>query len=159
MKGKKAKTGAIAIEFKAETDGVALLTPVSYSSFSYTVKCTQCGAERENISFDDSEKEMQGSRGTANFVMTCKDCKRQCNINYTGNNFNHEAEDYTDWQRVITLECRGCSIENASCNEWNIRSESDNKYEWNAADDFFEYDEDLGRPVTVSELEYQIVNA
>lgn len=158
MKGKK-KTGAIAIEIKAETDGVSMLTPVSYSSFHYTIKCTQCGAERENISFDDSEKEIQGSRGTAHFVMNCKDCKRQCNINYTSNNFNQESDDYTEWERILTLECRGCSIEQVTCNDWSIKSESGKDFEWDAGDDFFEYDEDLGRPVTVSELQFQIVNA
>ncbi|OHT09837.1 hypothetical protein TRFO_21119 [Tritrichomonas foetus] len=156
MPAKKGKSGQISIQFKAETDGVALLTPVSYESLSYTIKCTQCGAQRENISFDDSEKEIQGSRGTANFVMNCKDCKRQCNINYIKNNFNQEADDYSEWTNVVTMECRGCSVEQAECHEWKIRSESDNTYDWNATDDFFEYDEDLGRPVTISELEFRI---
>lgn len=161
-KNKTAARPTDAIEFKAETDGVKLLTPCEYHSFLFNVKCTQCGCVRSGIRIEDEEHDVEGSRGTASFVMKCKDCQRQCKVSYTGASFaevfsGQEAQDYSDWSRVITLDCRGCGIDSVTCDAWKVTSESDNVYDWNADEDFFEYDADLEKPVTVSGLTFRVV--
>lgn len=152
-----------AIEFKAETDGVKLLTPCGHHSFLFEIKCTQCGCVRSGVRFEDEEQDVEGSRGTASFVMKCKDCQRQCKVSYTGASFadesgDDETHDYSEWSRVVTVDCRGCEIASVTCDAWKITSESDNVYDWNADEDFFEYDADLEKPVTVSGLTFQVVS-
>ena len=58
MKGPKGKGYFTEIQFKAETSGVGLLSPKGFTSLCYRIKCTQCGAERDNIRFDDTEQEI-----------------------------------------------------------------------------------------------------
>lgn len=156
---KKSKTKTAArpthsIDFKAETDGVLKMMPSSCHSIIYTVKCTQCGCERNDVRILDEDQDVDGSRGTANFVMNCKDCQRQCKISYTSQSLENEMSE--DWMTLVTFDCRGCSIEKAECDDWQIISESENTYEWNGTDEFFEYDEDLEKPVTVANMEFRV---
>ncbi|KAH0794532.1 DUF866-domain-containing protein [Histomonas meleagridis] len=153
----KAKKASHSIEFKAETDGVSKMMPADLHSFVFDIKCTQCGALRQNVRFEDEEISTSGSRGTFSFVMNCKDCKRQCTISYVKSNLEAEFSDYSEWRQFLTVDCRGCQIENVHCDDWKIESESSNTYEWNGADDFFEYDEDLEKPVTVSDFSFRVV--
>jgi hypothetical protein len=160
MPARKTKTAGRpthAIEYRAETDGVAKLSPSGFHSLLYSVKCTQCGLARDNVRFDDELQEIEGSRGTAHFIMSCKDCERQCTILYVSAHFDQESSDYNEWQRLVTLDCRGCCVVSVHCDDWDILSESGATWKWNVSDDFFEYDEDLEKPVTVSRLEFQIV--
>ena len=157
MKGPKGKGYFTEIQFKAETSGVGLLSPKGFTSLCYRIKCTQCGAERDNIRFDDTEQEIPNSRGTAHFVMTCKDCQRSCNISYKGNSFGNKSADYSEWTTVVKMECRGCSIEEAECHEWTIEDEGGETYDWDANDNFFEYSEELEQPVTVEQLEFRVI--
>ena len=151
------KTSAThSIEFKTEVDGVSSFSPVDFRSFSYDIKCTNCGDIRYGVIFDNTEVEASGTRGTFNFVMNCKCCGRQSTISYISSKFDNKVDDYSQWNQLLTLDCRGCDIVRASCNDWNIVSESDNKYEWDGKEDFFEYDEDLEKPVTVSDLQLRV---
>ena len=149
------------LAFKAELDGVMKITPTNLHSIVYTVKCTQCGCERGNIRIEEEEQDVDGSRGNANFVMKCKDCQRQCKISYGRKEILSELKECEEfpsdtWMVIADFDCRGCSIESATCTEWEIISESENTYEWNGIDEFFEYDEDLERPVTVSNMELKV---
>jgi hypothetical protein len=146
-----------AVEFRAEVDGVAKLIPTDFHSFIYVVKCTQCGLARDGVRCEDEDKDVEGSRGTASFVMNCKDCRRQCRLSYTESNFEIEGADYFEWQRILLLDCRGCTVESVHCDNWRIISESGAEFPWNGSDDFFEYDEDLEKPVTVSNLTFRVV--
>ena len=157
-KNKTAARPTDAVEFKAETDGVKLLRPCEHHSFLFNVKCTQCGCVREGVRIEDEEQEVEGSRGTASFAMKCKDCQRQCKVSYTEFTPEHEGKDYSEWTRVVTLDCRGCSVDKVTCDAWKVTSESDNTFEWNADEDFFEYDEDLEKPVTVTGLTFRVVS-
>lgn len=145
-----------AVEFCAETDGVEKLCPWDFHSFVFSVRCTQCGAIRENVHIENEEHEVEGSRGLASFVMNCKDCSRTCKISYVSENFDTKFEDYSDFNKLFTLDCRGCTIDKVDCHGWTVTSESGETHDWQAEDDFFEYDEELGRPVTVTNVQFQI---
>jgi hypothetical protein len=51
---------------------------------------------------------------------------------------------------LVTVDCRGYAIDSVSCDAWQITSESGTKWEWDATDDFFEYDPDLEKPITAA---------
>jgi len=156
-RAKAAQRPTQALEFRAEADGVTRLEPLGFSSFIFCVKCTQCGCVRRDVRFIDEDHAVEGSRGTANFVMKCKDCSRQCKASYVDTFFDRDCDDYSEWQRVLTFHCRGCAVDAGECDAWRIIAASKTTHEWDAAEDFFEYDEDLERPVTVSGLEYRVV--
>jgi hypothetical protein len=163
-RGKAARTAGRpthAVDFQAEVDGVARLTPTGFHSFLFAIKCTQCGCVRAGVRIENEEQAVEGSRGTVSFVMSCRDCKRQCKVSYVDAAFQAEsadAPDYSEWQRLLTVDCRGCSIDSISCDGWTIESESGAKWEWDAADDFFEYDPDLERPVIVAHIAFRVVS-
>jgi hypothetical protein len=145
-----------AIQFRAETDGVSSLVPVDVHSLIFSVKCTQCGCIRDTVRIEDEEQEVEGSRGTASFIMNCRDCKRQCKVTYCSIELETSG-DYSEWKPIITVDCRGCEIVSVACDNWTITSESNNTYDWDAADDFFEYDAELEKPVTVSKVQFRVV--
>jgi hypothetical protein len=162
MSKKKAnKTAArptAAVEFRAEADGVASLSPAALHSLLFTIRCTQCGCARDNLRIGDEEQEVEGSRATAHFLMSCRDCQRQCKASYVSVQLEGPGEGgCAEWRRILTLDCRGCEIAAVACDNWKITSESNTAYEWDAADDFFEYDAELERPVTVTQVQFRVV--
>lgn len=154
------KTGAThVVDFKSETDGVSSLAPADLHSFAYDIKCTNCGDLRAGVIFGDSEVEAAGSRGTFNFRMNCKCCGRQSTISYASVSLDRDISDFSEWNQLLALDCRGCDVVAAHCSGWRVGSESGSAFEWDGGDDFFEYDEDLERPVTVSELQVRVRRA
>jgi hypothetical protein len=84
-RGKAARTAGRpthAVDFQAEVDGIARLTPTGFHSFLFGIKCTQCGRVRAGVRIEDEEQAVEGSRGTVSFVMSCRDCKWQCKVSH-----------------------------------------------------------------------------
>ncbi|KAI8610560.1 hypothetical protein BC830DRAFT_1069725, partial [Chytriomyces sp. MP71] len=99
---------------KAELENLTnLRVPVDYD-FEFKVKCASCHAEHAawvSINATVSE-EIPNSRGEANFVMRCKECKAQTNASFVVS-FppSPTLQPYTGAtpqpQRVLTIETRG----------------------------------------------------
>ncbi|KNE63711.1 hypothetical protein AMAG_19039 [Allomyces macrogynus ATCC 38327] len=93
---------------------------------------------------------MSGSRGDANLVMKCKFCRREGSISYVDTFTSPDAPFST-----TKVECRGLDI-----TVWHPRtgwtvSAADSSTVWTDVDlseDWFEYDDKAGVPVSIAEL-------
>ncbi|KAK0706506.1 hypothetical protein B0T26DRAFT_457509 [Lasiosphaeria miniovina] len=155
-----------ALTLTAELAGVTNLRPndTEENPFWYTfkVQCTSCRethAKPVGVSRFDTN-EMSGSRGEANFVWKCKNCKRESSANIMAAPGPYEQSDPAKAQKILTFDCRGLEFtEFMPEGEWLAEGvESNSKFtgidltegEW------FEYDEKTGEEVSIKELKWEI---
>ncbi|KAL0244398.1 hypothetical protein GEMRC1_008482 [Eukaryota sp. GEM-RC1] len=102
----------------AEHDGCSF--PVFKNTiWTFRVSCTNCGTVNESpVDIDvEHEEDMPGSRGSANFIMKCKGCKRTVSIHHIASHLNlPKLEEIATKNKLTTdklqgaFECRGCDI-------------------------------------------------
>ncbi|KAK6390545.1 hypothetical protein LTR65_005416 [Meristemomyces frigidus] len=103
----------LAIAITAELDGVTDLQPedTEESPFYYTfkVQCTSCREIHPNwVSVSRFEtNEQAGSRGDANFVWRCKNCKREHSANILEAPKAYPQQSPAKPQKILTIDCRG----------------------------------------------------
>lgn len=148
---KTVNTASDVILVRAEAEHVQSLRPAEFGAFIYNLKCTRCGTLRVNVRFDDSLQEVDGSPCSFNFVMKCRNCGTQSTVSIIGE-LESVIPDPQEDGEVLRLCCRSCEVESVHCDGWIVESESGTTFNWDATDDFFEYDDDVGAPVTISEL-------
>ncbi|KAK6352336.1 hypothetical protein TWF730_009165 [Orbilia blumenaviensis] len=150
----------------AELTGVTNLRPndTEDSPYYYTfkVQCTSCREVHPNwVGVSKHEtNEISGSRGEANFVWKCKNCKREHSANIKTKATPYEYAEPAKRQNIIELECRGLEfVEFKPDGEWLCEGiESGTKFtgvefpegEW------FEYDEKAGEEVSIEHLNWEI---
>lgn len=54
--------------------------------------------------------DLSGSRGEANFVWKCKNCKREASANIMGKPLAYEANSPPKRMKVIEVDCRGLEL-------------------------------------------------
>ncbi|KAK4115733.1 DUF866-domain-containing protein [Canariomyces notabilis] len=158
-----------ALTLQAELAGVTNLRPNDTQDnpfwYVFKVQCTSCREIHPNtISFNRFEThEMSGSRGEANFVWRCKNCKREASASIQAAPVPYEQSEPTKPQKILQFDCRGLEFtEFVPEGEWLADGlESGTKFtgveltegEW------FDYDEKAGEEVSVKELKWDIIRA
>ncbi|KIW06581.1 uncharacterized protein PV09_02300 [Verruconis gallopava] len=159
----------LALTLSAELNGVTNLRPLDTAedpyNYTFKVQCTSCRETHPNwISFNRFEQhEQQGSRGDANFVWRCQNCKRQHSANIVEAPSAYEAESAPKEMNILQLDCRGLEfVEFKADGEWLCEGvESGTKF--TAVDlsesEWFEYDEKAGEEVSITGVKWDIQRA
>ncbi|EOD46069.1 putative duf866 domain-containing protein [Neofusicoccum parvum UCRNP2] len=159
----------LALTLTAELEGVTGLLPTDTAEkpfyYTFKVQCTSCRETHPNwVSVSRHEQnEVSGSRGEANFVWRCKNCKREHSANITAAPNAYSQQLPPKRQNIITFDCRGLEfVEFKPDGEWQATGvESGTKFE--AIDltegDWFDYDEKAGEEVSVKDMKWEIVRA
>ncbi|KAL1879402.1 hypothetical protein VTK73DRAFT_7039 [Phialemonium thermophilum] len=156
----------LGVALTAELAGVTNLRPndSQESPFWYTfkVQCTSCRETHgKPVSVSRFEtNEMSGSRGEANFVWKCKNCKRESSASIRAAPVPYEHSEPPKTQVILELDCRGLEFtEFIPEGEWLAEGiESGTKFtgielqegEW------FDYDEKAGEEVSIKDVNWEI---
>ncbi|KAI9713095.1 MAG: hypothetical protein M1820_001080 [Bogoriella megaspora] len=159
----------LALALSAELEGVTELQPqdTENAPFYYTfkVQCTSCRETHPNwVSISRFENnEQSGSRGEANFVWRCKNCKREHSASIINSPSIYVQQSPPKKQNVIEIDCRGLEFtEFKADGEWlAVGIESGTKFsdidlsegEW------FDYDEKAGEEVSIKDIKWEIRRA
>ncbi|KAK1053696.1 hypothetical protein LTR33_014325 [Friedmanniomyces endolithicus] len=159
----------LAIAVTAELNGVTDLQPedTEQTPFYHTfkVQCTSCREVHPNwVSVSRFEtNEQSGSRGDANFVWRCKNCKREHSANITDTPKAYPQQSPAKAKNILTLDCRGLEfVEFKADGAWKATGvESGTKFadidltegEW------FDYDEKAGEEVSIKDVKWEIRRA
>ncbi|KAF4309721.1 hypothetical protein GTA08_BOTSDO03226 [Botryosphaeria dothidea] len=179
----------LALTLTAELEGVTDLKPndTQENPFYYTfkVQCTSCREIHPNwVSVSRFEQnELSGSRGEANFVWKCKNCKvKDCKFHNFSRPSNcscfqpreHSAsitaapnaypqQSPPKRQHIIQFDCRGLEfVEFKPDGDWVATGvESGTKFDGIdlTEGDWFDYDEKAGEEVSVKDMKWEIVRA
>ncbi|KAK4210015.1 hypothetical protein QBC37DRAFT_429435 [Rhypophila decipiens] len=158
-----------ALTLTAELAGVTNLRPddTEGSPFWYTfkVQCTSCRETHpNNVSVSRFEmNEMSGSRGEANFVWKCKNCKRESSATIMAAPKAYEQTEPPKAQKILEFDCRGLEFtEFIPDGEW-LAEGVDSNTKFTAIDlsegEWFEYDEKANDEVSIKELKWDINRA
>ncbi|KAI1173017.1 hypothetical protein F4777DRAFT_559619 [Nemania sp. FL0916] len=158
-----------ALTLTAELNGVTNLRPKDNeaSPFWYTfmVQCTSCRETHPNaISVSRFEvNELSGSRGEANFVWKCKNCKRESSCSFKTSPKAYEHSEPPKQQTVVEFDCRGLEFTSfLPDGEWLAEGlDSGTKFESIELQDgeWFDYDEKANDEVSIKDLKWDIRRA
>ncbi|EPX72500.1 DUF866 domain-containing protein [Schizosaccharomyces octosporus yFS286] len=153
-----------ALNLQAELVGVSNLSPKEEEAFYYMfeVECGSCHDIHENpIGICRSEvHDIPGSKGEANLIWTCKNCKRTSTISIVSR--FHPYTNSQSQQRLLELECRGCElVKFVPDGEWVAKGEANGTQftEIELEDDWYDYDENAGSEVSISDMQWTISKA
>ncbi|KAK3707488.1 hypothetical protein LTR37_012130 [Vermiconidia calcicola] len=152
----------LALAITAELNGVTDLQPedAEATPFYYTfkVQCTSCREIHPNwVSVSRFEQnEQSGSRGEANFVWRCKNCKREHTANILEAPKPYAQQDPPKPMNIITIDCRGLEfVEFKADGDWKaVGAESGTKFSGIDLTDgeWYDYDEKAGEENLSPEL-------
>ncbi|KAF2219138.1 hypothetical protein BDZ85DRAFT_59738 [Elsinoe ampelina] len=159
----------LALALTADLQGVTELRPqdTEDSPFYYTfkVQCTSCREVHPNwVSVSRFEKnELSGSRGEANFVWRCKNCKREHSASIVDAPKAYEIQSPAKAVNIIAFDCRGLEfVEYKPDGDWLAKGvESNTKFEGIdlTEGEWFDYDEKAGEEVSIKDLKWEIRRA
>ncbi|THW52326.1 DUF866-domain-containing protein [Aureobasidium pullulans] len=159
----------LALTLTAELNGVTDLAPIDTedSPFYYTfkVQCTSCREVHPNwVSVSRIEQnEVSGSRGEANFVWKCKNCKREHSATIKEAPKAYAQNDTPKSQKIIEIDCRGLEfVEFKPDGEWKATG-IDSNTKFDAIDltegDWYDYDEKASEEVSIQGQKWEIKRA
>ncbi|ROT43470.1 DUF866 domain-containing protein [Sodiomyces alkalinus F11] len=158
-----------ALTLKGELQGVTNLRPKDTEDapfwYIFKVQCTSCRETHPNTvgvnRFDMNE--MSGSRGQANFVWKCKNCKRESSATIQAAPTPYEQSEPAKARRILEFDCRGLEFtEFVPEGEWLAEGpESGTKFESIELTDgeWYDYDEKAGEEVSIKDLSWEIQRA
>ncbi|KAF2495980.1 DUF866-domain-containing protein [Lophium mytilinum] len=159
----------LALALTADLSGVTDLRPddTEDNPFFYTfkVQCTSCRETHPNwVSVSRFEmNEQSGSKGEANFVWRCKNCKREHSANIKEAPKSYPLSSPPKIQNIIEFDCRGLEfVEFKADGDWLATGlESNTKF--TAIDlsegDWYDYDEKANDEVSIKDLKWQVRRA
>ncbi|KAK3066012.1 hypothetical protein LTR53_017794 [Teratosphaeriaceae sp. CCFEE 6253] len=133
--------------------------------YTFKVQCTSCREVHPNwVSVSRFEtNEQSGSRGDANFVWRCKNCKREHSANITDTPKAYPQASPAKARNIITLDCRGLEfVEFKADGNWKATGiESGTKFaEIDLSEgDWYDYDEKAGEEVSIKDVKWEIRRA
>ncbi|KAJ4380855.1 hypothetical protein N0V86_004217 [Didymella sp. IMI 355093] len=159
----------LALALKAELSGVTDLRPLDTedSPFYYTfkVQCTSCRETHPNwVSVSRFEQnEISGSKGEANFVWKCKNCKREHSANIKAAPATYEKSEPPKMKNILEFDCRGLEfVEFKADGEWLAKGEeSGTKFEGIELHEgeWYDYDEKASEEVSITNLVWEVRRA
>ncbi|KAF2029360.1 DUF866-domain-containing protein [Setomelanomma holmii] len=159
----------LALALKAELNGVTDLRPqdTEDAPFYYTFKiqCTSCRETHPNfVSISRFEQnEVSGSRGEANFVWKCKNCKREHSANIKAPPATYGRTDPPKTVNILEFDCRGLEFTEFKPEGEFLATglESGTKFAGVdlVEDEWFDYDEKAGEEVSITGVKWEIRRA
>ncbi|EKC99767.1 hypothetical protein A1Q2_05913 [Trichosporon asahii var. asahii CBS 8904] len=153
------------VEIAMELENLASVKPAPDYEYFFNVTCTSCREEHPKVvSFNQQdEHELSGSRGSANFVWRCGNCK-SCSFTPAGKDKSTAPLPYTSdsgaLQPLVALDCRGLEVTKFHFRgKWVAETEGGKEMECDfdeGEDRWDDYDEDGGVPVSVSEMRSEV---
>ncbi|KAK8026103.1 hypothetical protein PG990_003926 [Apiospora arundinis] len=133
--------------------------------YTFTVQCTSCRETHPNnvgvSRFDNNE--MSGSRGEANFVWKCKNCKRESSASIMAAPKAYEQGEPAKRQEIIQFDCRGLEFTKFHPEgQWLADGiDSNTKFEEVELEEgeWFDYDEKANEEVSIKDLVWEIRRA
>ncbi|RYP44093.1 hypothetical protein DL768_009417 [Monosporascus sp. mg162] len=143
-----------ALVLTAELNGVTNLRPqdTAETPFWYTFTV--------QLMFQETN-ELSGSRGEANFVWKCKNCKRESSASIKAAPKPYERTEPPKGQTIIEFDCRGLEFTNFSPEgEW-LADGIDSATKFQGIDclqegEWFDYDEKTSEEVSIKDLKWEI---
>ncbi|EGP84812.1 unnamed protein product [Zymoseptoria tritici ST99CH_1A5] len=159
----------LALAITADLEGVTDLVPddTEENPFYYTfkVQCTSCREVHPNwVSVSRFEmNEQSGSRGEANFVWRCKNCKREHTASILSPPTSYAHQSPAKPTNILTIDCRGLEfVEFKPDGEWKATGIS-KLTKFTSIDltegDWYDYDEKAGEEVSVKDVKFEIRRA
>ncbi|KAK5065086.1 hypothetical protein LTR84_000922 [Exophiala bonariae] len=166
----------LALALTADLEGVTDLIPsdTAESPYYYTfkVQCTSCreihanwvGVNRHGLTELAQEmNDQSGSRGEANFVWKCKNCKRESSATIKAAPASYEQTAPAKPKNIIQIDCRGLEFtEFKPDGEWEAKgTESGTKFSGIdlSEGEWFDYDEKAGEEVSIKDIKWAIRRA
>ncbi|CAB4488247.1 DUF866-domain-containing protein [Rhizophagus irregularis] len=157
----------LALHFKAELENVTEVGPGDDDyEWHFKVKCTSCNEENDNwVGVNRlAQNELPGSRGTANFLMRCKFCKRESSAQFDTSPIKpYTIENNGSFAKIAIIECRGIELidfePRAGFKAVGIKSGTVFEDIDLTEGDWAEYDEKGGVPVGISEIKSEFRRA
>ncbi|KAH6885798.1 hypothetical protein B0T10DRAFT_491645 [Thelonectria olida] len=158
-----------ALILTAELTGVTNLRPNDSEEnpfwYMFKVQCTSCRETHGNYvgicRFETNE--MSGSRGEANFVWRCKNCKRESSASFKSSPTAYEQTEPAKSQKIIEFDCRGLELMDFKPEgEWladGVDSGTKFKEIELVEGDWYDYDEKAGEEVSINDLKWEIRRA
>lgn len=155
-----------ALEIKADLEGIARLIPNENNPWQFDIASESGGAEtKEGITVSAvDDLEIEGSRGTANFIMKWRESKQHAYIKIVP--MHKEAGVYPiekagEFVKIVAFECRGLTLENWKPGA-DFFAESPvgtifRDVDLTDPDGWTDYDEEAGEAVSIMNLEFRIV--
>lgn len=137
------------------------------SPFFYTfkVQCTSCRETHPNlVSVSRFEQnEVSGSRGEANFVWKCKNCKREHSANIKAAPAVYEQTDPPKTVNILEFDCRGLEFTDFKAEGEFLATGAESGTKFTAVDlsegEWFDYDEKAGEEVSITGVQWEIRRA
>ncbi|GHJ88300.1 hypothetical protein NliqN6_4702 [Naganishia liquefaciens] len=141
---------------KMEVENATEVKPKQNFQFVMNILCTSCRQEHGTDVYmsPDEECELSGSRGSANFVFRCQDCKKEHSASFVPPTSSSKdlivpyTSQTAEWQPLICLDCRGLEptsflVNNGQGGSWQCVSFSEEEGAKTKREQFvFEIDED-----------------
>ena len=154
------------LKTKAELTNVTALEPVDYpgTPFEYTfrIECTKCReVHGKPITINRYEQhEITGSKGEASFVFRCKSCKSEHFAQISRTKESLTSETAGEWVRILEIDARGADfIEFIPEGRWSCKA-LNSKSSFDDVDledgEWYDYDDDRGEEVSVTEFRWEI---
>ncbi|KAH9865372.1 hypothetical protein J1614_008955 [Plenodomus biglobosus] len=159
----------LALALKAELDGVTDLRPsdTQDAPFFYTfkVQCTSCRETHPNhVSFNRFEQnEVSGSKGEANFVWRCKNCKREHSASIKAAPATYQRTDPPKTVNILEFDCRGLEFTEFTPEGDFEAKGAETVTKFTSIDlsdgEWFDYDEKSGQEVSITNVQWEIRRA
>ncbi|KAF2743111.1 DUF866-domain-containing protein [Sporormia fimetaria CBS 119925] len=159
----------LALALTAELNGVTDLRPhdTEDSPFHYTfkVQCTSCRETHPNfVTMSRFEmNEVSGSRGEANFVWKCKNCKREHSANIKAAPASYEQSDPPKTINILEFDCRGLEFTEFKADGDFLATGLESNTKFTGIDlsegEWFDYDEKAGEEVSITNIKWEIRRA
>ncbi|KAF2999558.1 hypothetical protein E8E14_000618 [Neopestalotiopsis sp. 37M] len=153
-----------ALTLTAELTGVTNLRPSDTEEnpfwYTFTVQCTSCRETHANTvgvsRFENNE--MSGSRGEANFVWKCKNCKRESTASIKTAPKPYEQGEPPKAQYIIEFDCRGLEF-----TDFHPEASIDSGTKFTEIEltdgEWYDYDDKAGEEVSIKDLKWNIKRA
>jgi len=159
----------LALYLTADLSGVSELRPQDQvdSPYYYTFKVVCSSCREPNPSYVGlnrfEEHDLSSSRGTANFVWRCKNCKRESSATLKGEPASYQITSPPQAQKIIEFDCRGCEFTDFRPDgDWACQGEESGTV-FSGLDlqdgEWFDYDEKAGTEVSITDVKWEIRSA
>ncbi|KAJ1868084.1 hypothetical protein H4R99_000267 [Coemansia sp. RSA 1722] len=155
----------ISLLFQAELNNVTDLRPADEDhSWNFKIECTSCREIDPNVITVTAgeENKISGSRGDANLVMKCKNCKREGSVTIVGKPEPYTADDSGQMKSILTVECRGLEPVGFEPRDgWEAKGvDSPTLFQIDLSEgEWYDYDENAAIDVSVNELKFEFVRS
>lgn len=157
------------LKAKAELVNVTDLEPVDSPQnpyeYTFTIECTKCREVHDKpVTINTFEQhEITGSRGEASFVFRCKNCKSEHLAQVERTKQKLTIEDNGKWVKLLEIDARGLDfVKFEALGQWQCHS-SNSVTQFSEVDledgEWYDYDDNAGEEVSVTEVSFDIARS